>query len=266
MWHSSACRVLINSCASIMQGSFVPLWKQTIAALTNFQSQSRCARVDGTWFSAACGHLATLGSGMLRSCVPTWLDAQLGAHHDANQSSIIELCLMFAVAWSIRGLQRTLQDTAAEAELAVSVTDSLKSAGFSQLPQGPIWHSTVDARIPAWVPWDSRSCLSTTLPISEDTDMAAKGGGLRLQMPTESVISQHALAGILTEVGGNALLSARGSCSLEAICTAVRWCIPKGLQGVLQRVSLTCSTNMRPAQVWVRPHLTCLQFVCMPCN
>lgn len=237
----------------MLQNALAAMWSRCLPALLAFQGEDSESQ-RSTWLISAARHLTTVAQGIFSACVSSWMDAQPShSRFTEPQSLIIELCLIFSVAWTIRALQRSLHDPAEEAALGKRVEDSLKAAGFNQLPQGrSIWECTIIARVPMWAPWQARSPLKLGEPVPQSMP-PSRETNLCFFIPTISVLSQHSLTGLCAAAGGSALLAASHSCDLHTARIALRQCAPDGMAtGEVQCVYATGSAVVQPTHLWVR--------------
>jgi hypothetical protein len=239
----------------------VPLWAAAVQGLTTFwnsrsaQAVPADASADSTWLHVASKHLSGLSAGVLNNIIPRWTDSQLKQAPPAGaQAPVIELCLIFSIAWALRGFQTALPDPAAEEQLEREICAALETVGFTKFPtRQSLWESCIDPVNVIWTPWASGSPLKLGMPIPESPSLAhPRHSPAHLLIPTTTTLSQHALIGFIAVSGGSAMVLATRQHELLALRYAVQHCEPVVLRSeAVQRLSSTCCAAMKPSHLWV---------------
>ena len=245
-----------------MQAELVPLWSKLASALHAFWvTELACADhgfCENTWTLLVARRIAQLVPGVLDCALQRWADAlPVRGEPGSAPPLLVQLALVFVVAWALRAEQLQVSSHEDEEKLAASVVCSLQQAGFDMLPpQGTLWQSCIDPRAVAWTTFEQCSALRLSEPLSAAAADISRDSFL---VPTAAVVSHHAIAGYVAASGGAALVISALRSELEAFSCAVGTC-GVGPLSSLHCVRVACSAATTPAHITVRHNVPSMRF------
>jgi hypothetical protein len=239
-------------CCRQLQEVLLPLWATVIMALEVFWLEGcggQHAPCQHRWTIQAARHLMHIAPGVLATVLQDWVEMQpVHVPPGGAEPAIVELCLIYSVAWALRGTRGSLTSREDEKLLEGSVLSALCRAGFGLLPKDVgLWESCIDASNATWTTWDRSGGLSIRQPITESC-----AAGANLILPTAEVVAAHSLLGHIVASGGAALVLCPQRQELSVLQHAVRHCMGAAHgQSPVQCINLTGCAAMRAAHVQV---------------
>jgi hypothetical protein len=243
-----------------VQAAFVATSARLVHSVQHFTSHQG---TDGcthpgqpAWMVQLCQALRSLGTDIISSLMVRWAASHAEqVQHAGAQAAVLELAVIYALAWSLRSMHSMLSTVEEEGKLEQTVLSALSAGGFEQLPeQGELWESSVDAVNVCWTSWSHVSILKPLLPLPEAPDVAhPRQAPATFLLPTTSIIAQHTLAGHVLASGHHALLLGAQQHELASLQHALRASEPAAMRGVpMQRLQVTCTAAATPSQLQVR--------------
>jgi hypothetical protein len=243
--------MLQSAHCSCLQEVLLPLWATVVMALEVFWLEGcggQRAPCQHRWAIQASRHLMHIVPGVLATVLQDWVETQpVHVPPGGAAPAIVELCLIYSVAWALRGTRGSLTSCDDEKLLEGSVLSALSHAGFQLLPKSAsLWESCIDASNVTWTTWES-SGLSIRQPILETC-----AGGAHLILPTAGVVAAHSLVGHIVVSGGAALVLCPQRQEFSVLQHAVRHCMAASHgQSPVQCISMTGCAAMHAAHVQV---------------
>ena len=187
----------------------MPLWSRVVTALILFSDATEptelCRPTEparSVSLITTGRHLKSIAVGIFLAVLPPWRAAHFArADQSGAQAAIVELCLAFAVLWTLRSVHLGLSGLDDEDKLALVALDALKAAGFTHLPEHQrSWNRCVHPATEAWTSWTEISPLQLSSP------MPTCANDAQLMIPSMAMLGQHALVGFIAAGGGHTLV------------------------------------------------------------
>jgi hypothetical protein len=252
-FESSAMQQSFTNYCYKLQEVLLPLWATVAMALEIFW-QEGCggdrAPCQHRWTIQAARHIMHIAPGVLAAGLQEWVEMQpVHVPTGGAEPALVEMCLIYSVAWALRGARGCLTSCDEEKSLEASILSAFQRAGFRMLPKAAsLWDSCIDASNVTWTTWERSGGLSILQPFPESCTAAA-----HLLTPTTAVVAAHSLLGHIVASGGAALVLCPHSQELSMLQHGVRHCMgaTHGKDSV-QCISITGCSALHAAHVQVR--------------
>lgn len=245
-----------------LQDSFVIVWEKVAdilqLILTGIKAVSNAFKhreIDDCWMLATGRNMASLAPSIISSCLTMWDARAFQSHHSAQESiPVIELSIMFTIAWAARGANASLSLECTEQQLESLITDAFRAASMQQIPsQGQLWESCIHPSSSSWTTWDH--VLRTQPPVTA-SDTVSQSDDLLLYILQPSHVCLQHIIGAVTDSGGSAVVEAASQPAIDvAWHTLNNHKLPMSQGNMIQWVSTGCSSSMKVNHIRVRSSL-----------
>jgi hypothetical protein len=256
---SDMLRQVPTLCVHTMQEAFAIVWEKVPGILqqilTGVKAASRAFKhkeIDDSWMLAAGRNMASLAPSSINSCLTMW-DAFQSDHTVQDSVPILELSIMFTIAWAARGANASLLLECADEQLERLIADAFRAASMQQIPsEGQLWDCYIHPSSCSWTTWSH--IMRTRPPVPADADAVSHSKTLSLYiLQPEHLCLQH-IVGAVTESGGNTLVEAASQPAIDMAWHAINaHKLPILQNNMTQWVSTGCSSSMQIGHIRVCP-------------
>jgi hypothetical protein len=201
---------------------------------------------------AAGRNMASLAQSSINSCLTMW-DAFQSDHTVQDSVPILELSIMFTIAWAARGANASLMLECADEQLERLIADAFRAASMQQIPsEGQLWHCYIHPSSCSWTTWSH--IMRTRPPVPADADVVAHSKTLSLYILQPGHLCLQHIVGAVAESGGNTLVEAASQPASDmAWHTINAHKLPILQNNMTQWVSTGCSSSMQIGHIRVCP-------------
>lgn len=242
----------------MLQEAFDTVWSKVPTVLhhllTGIKSTSHAFMhkdIDDGWLLTVGCNMASLAPSIVNSCLTMW-DAHAFNGRDSSQQSVpvIELSIMFSIAWAAKGASGSLSLDLSDNLLELLILEAFKSGSMQQIPaQGELWDSYIHPSSSSWTTW--AHMLRTQPPAVVETLSKSDGLNLHILQPVHLCL-QH-IIGAAAASGGNALVEAPSQPDIDTAWHMINaHKLPMSHGTVVQWVSTGCSSSMQVSHIRVR--------------
>ena len=199
-------------------------------------------------------NMASLAPSIMASCLTVWDAHSFQSHQSAQESiPVIELSIMFSIAWAARGANTSLSLECSEQQLESILIDAFRSASMQQIPlEGQLWESSVHPASSSWTTW---AHVLHTQPPTPAALPASHADVLSLYILQPSHVCLQYIIGAVSAAGGSALVEAGSQPALDvAWHTLNNHQLPMAQGTTTKWVSTGCSSSMHVNHIRVRSH------------
>ena len=190
----------------------------------------------------ACHVLHSFAHGALQTHMAEWSRVHIKSRPEDVPAAVIELCVTFALMWTLRSMATHLHTEEDEAVLSSRVAAAMRAAGFGKMPEPQdMWRACINPVSADWTTWH-HSCVMKHLDIED-------GAQTNLLIPTTAVTAQSALASMLLSVGQHVLVLA----ATETGCQLVHEAMHNSRVATTQEqlIAHCCCNSSSPARTQV---------------